>query len=69
MPLFNEKRNDAMCAVVEDTFGDAFKVTAMDFEDEDVITDFYKIFLHVFKEPIDSRRISDISIQGTSIAV
>lgn len=49
--------------------GDAFKVTAVHFEDEDVKTYFYKIFRHVVKDAVDGRIISDIITQGASRAV
>lgn len=42
MRLFHGKKKNSMCADVEDTFDDASKMTAMDFEDEDVKRIFIK---------------------------
>lgn len=53
VPLGNKKQNKEMFLAVEDTLGDAFKIPARDFEDEDVKTYFYKIFRNIVKEPVD----------------
>lgn len=65
----SEKQNGAVCSTAEDTFGDAFTVTAMSFEEKAVKTNFYKIFGHLVEEQIVGRCICDIFRQGESSVV
>lgn len=69
MRLCNEKQNAAMCAVVEDTFGEILKMAATDFEDGDVKMEFYKIFRNVVNKAVDGRRIRPIITHIASNAV
>lgn len=64
MRNLSESPNDAICAAVEDNFGDAWKMMEMDLEDEYVGTDFYKIIRRVVEELIEDRRIRDTMTQA-----
>lgn len=51
------------------TFIDALNMPALDLEEEDVKTEFYKVIRHVSKELIDDKRIREVNTKYASEAV